>query len=621
MSAKKIIRYLISKFPFPSAMIYRFFLLASLSATLLLGQVYPGAVATDSDLLVARFRAQSVLTAPLSDSATTFSVAVAGTFADNMVVVIDAEQIFCTTFTGTAFSVCTRAYDGSIAVSHLSGAVVSGYLVPNHHELLKDEIIAMQTDISKGLVHDVRLYGAVCDSATDDIAAINLAIAALNTAGRGTLSFPPLGCLVDGALTAITARVAIIGHGGQGKASRLLQKNVTSNTISITSDFGFVIKDLDIDTTVTKTAGAAITIDGGTGSTSNGGGYLENVNIANHDVGMDVIDGNRITFEHCFFVSNETTGLKLQNTVALDNGLISISNSIFDNPAATENILWNSGGGLKISNSKILEADYGIDLSVVDGVSTSIFVVTGSSFEASDINAIRIRRDGTTGTLGRIVIVGNQILVDTNQIAVNFPSAGINMGVIAANVITVAGTGKGIEVADDAVDDLLIASNIFEQSSIGINVTANGAVVKIGDNHYTSVTTPWVAGTSTILSGSDGTAFNLTDDLKITTSAGVFDVKPFGGTSVELICGTGGCQFTGAAFLNFRLGATDYLNMGSNSLLMHKPLDLEDDGSKPTCDVTKRGWIWMDEGGASVADTVELCTKDSSDVYAWRTII
>ncbi len=366
-------------------------------------------------------------------------------------------------------------------------------------------------------------YGAVCNGSTDDLAAINLAIAALNTAGRGTLAFPPLGCLIDGALTPITARVAIIGQGGQGQASRLFQKSTTSNTISITSDFSFIIKDLEIDSTVTKTAGAAIVVDGASGGTVNNGGYLENVRIVDHDVGMDVIDGSRITFEHCYFVSNETIGLKLQNTVAIDNGLVSISNSVFDNAAATQNVLWNSGGGLKVSNSKFVGADYGIDLSVVDGVTTSIFVLTGSSIEGADINAIRVRRDGTTGIFGRIVIVGNQLLVDTNQIVINFPSAGIDVGVISGNIITVAGTGKGIEIANDAVDDILITSNIFEQSSIGINVTANGAAVTIGNNMYTSVTTPWVRGTSTTILGSDGSSFDIQQTTDSVTGFQIFD--------------------------------------------------------------------------------------------------
>jgi len=43
-------------------------------------------------------------------------------------------------------------------------------------------------------------------------------------------------------------------------------------------------------------------------------------------------------------------------------------------------------------------------------------------------------------------------------------------------------------------------------------------------------------------------------------------------------------------------------------------------GTKPTCDSTKRGYLFRVDGGAGVADTAEICDKDSSDVYAWRSI-
>jgi hypothetical protein len=43
-------------------------------------------------------------------------------------------------------------------------------------------------------------------------------------------------------------------------------------------------------------------------------------------------------------------------------------------------------------------------------------------------------------------------------------------------------------------------------------------------------------------------------------------------------------------------------------------------GTKPTCDSTKRGYIFFVAGGAGVADTYEACDKDVADVYAWRDI-
>jgi hypothetical protein len=43
-------------------------------------------------------------------------------------------------------------------------------------------------------------------------------------------------------------------------------------------------------------------------------------------------------------------------------------------------------------------------------------------------------------------------------------------------------------------------------------------------------------------------------------------------------------------------------------------------GSQPACDVSNRGKFWYVAGVAGVKDRVEVCAKDSSDVYAWRVI-
>jgi hypothetical protein len=48
---------------------------------------------------------------------------------------------------------------------------------------------------------------------------------------------------------------------------------------------------------------------------------------------------------------------------------------------------------------------------------------------------------------------------------------------------------------------------------------------------------------------------------------------------------------------------------------------LVDSGAKPTCSVTNRGVLNTVWGGAGVADTVEVCSKDGADAYAWRTLI
>jgi len=42
--------------------------------------------------------------------------------------------------------------------------------------------------------------------------------------------------------------------------------------------------------------------------------------------------------------------------------------------------------------------------------------------------------------------------------------------------------------------------------------------------------------------------------------------------------------------------------------------------AKPTCDSTQRGTFWVTQGATDVKDNVEVCAKDGSNAYAWRTL-
>jgi len=42
--------------------------------------------------------------------------------------------------------------------------------------------------------------------------------------------------------------------------------------------------------------------------------------------------------------------------------------------------------------------------------------------------------------------------------------------------------------------------------------------------------------------------------------------------------------------------------------------------AKPTCDASHRGTLWFTQGAAGVKDTLEVCAKDASDTYSWRTL-
>jgi hypothetical protein len=71
---------------------------------------------------------------------------------------------------------------------------------------------------------------------------------------------------------------------------------------------------------------------------------------------------------------------------------------------------------------------------------------------------------------------------------------------------------------------------------------------------------------------------------------------------------------------NFAIYSTDTDPSVLTGKLTVGSVDITDTGAKPTCDATTRGTFWVDEGGAGVADTVEVCSKDAGDAYAWRAL-
>jgi hypothetical protein len=43
-------------------------------------------------------------------------------------------------------------------------------------------------------------------------------------------------------------------------------------------------------------------------------------------------------------------------------------------------------------------------------------------------------------------------------------------------------------------------------------------------------------------------------------------------------------------------------------------------GAKPACDSSVRGMLWHTQGATNVKDDVQVCAKDSANVYAWRVL-
>lgn len=109
---------------------------------------YPGAAGTDANLFIAINGLSTLLSDnPLTSGATTVNVASTTGFPTAGYITIEAEAISYTGITSTSFTGCTRGADGTTAASHVTGLSVFHDVVAAHHNVLKDEIKAIETDL------------------------------------------------------------------------------------------------------------------------------------------------------------------------------------------------------------------------------------------------------------------------------------------------------------------------------------------------------------------------------------------------------------------------------------------------------------------------------------------
>lgn len=109
--------------------------------------VFPGGTATDSNLLVASNFAKTLLSAPIGPTDTTINVSATGLFTLPTLLTIDSEIISVCSKTSTTFIVCAsgRGFDGTIAASHATSAIVGGNINAGYHNQSAAEIKAIET--------------------------------------------------------------------------------------------------------------------------------------------------------------------------------------------------------------------------------------------------------------------------------------------------------------------------------------------------------------------------------------------------------------------------------------------------------------------------------------------
>src|SRR5579872_3077033 len=98
-----------------------------------LAQRFPGAAATDADLLTAYNNSLAILPTGVDSVSTTITLSSSATFGNNSAITIDQEAIFCTKITANTCSGAIRGFDGTTPTTHAAGVLVRGFNIAKHH--------------------------------------------------------------------------------------------------------------------------------------------------------------------------------------------------------------------------------------------------------------------------------------------------------------------------------------------------------------------------------------------------------------------------------------------------------------------------------------------------------
>jgi len=241
---------------------------------------------------------------------------------------------------------------------------------------------------------NVKRYGATGDGTTNDTAAINAAITALNAVGRGVLYFPA-GIYQSTGGHVLPNNTTILGDGAATPGDNAQFHSMVRCTSATAVLFHFQwaagrVERIAFDCSAVATAGAAVQV-------SNTIPYFlqsvdfDAIRVSRFYIGVDVQVGTHWTMRSCMFLNNILYGAKVQNTQDVDAGDWSISDSTFVGVATTSGIRVQSSGGGKITNCKFNGGIHGIDLAVAASVTTSILLISDCSIE-------NVSGDGVHGT-------------------------------------------------------------------------------------------------------------------------------------------------------------------------------------------------------------------------------
>lgn len=202
------------------------------------------------------------------------------------------------------------------------------------------------------------------------------------------------------------------------------------------------------------------------------------------------------------------------------------------------------------------------------------------------------------GAPGTVTLEANGSAIGTRGVLNVLPGLGV--------LNTIADLGTKLTV-QHSLDTAVVLTKPAFQSGQSLLCTSTGgtgtayacSLSPVLAGYATGMTLRWVPGTTN------------------TGGATTLDVDLLGATPVKL---ADGVTDPGAGLLAAgRLYDIWYDGAAFRVLNPSQPLAAAG-GTRPACDAGARGWFWITAGGAGVKDAVEVCAKDATNAFAWRSL-
>jgi len=471
-------------------------------------------------------------------------------------------------------------------------------------------------------VYNVKAFGAVGDGTTDDTAAIN---AAETAAPTGACVYFPSGTYkITSTVTVIRQRACWVGD---GPYQSVIMGNFDTADILVFGNGsdelrGVHVSGLRVDSSVNRTAGTAIHAKKVCRSS------FDNLIIAGQDGTSNLWDGiwfdrsDAVRF-HDFEIDVQNDGLLVNGTAGtgpkaglfVSNGkILNFTNGV---------VVGGAFGGLYLDFLDIIGGTNGlvIDQSLVAEQNREIFLGPNTTIDSCTGVGIKVDEAMNNGTL---LLTGTWL--GSNGIGLQFTSdAGSVVTTIAGGTIFNS-TGDGIDISSANPKVVVMGTSIRNNGGWGIDNNAGATLFAIP--YFLSNTSGDINGNQEDLDARAVKVTSATPTVKLYETDAGSDEKYWrlysNGGAFYIQTSNDAYTASNNALIIDRSGnsATNFVvttaSSNGNAMAVNSSgLKIYDMGTKPACNSTTRGYIWRDEGGAGVADTLEVCAKNSSDTYAW----